>query len=269
MMSSSLGGRSGLMRTGEAGARLRMDSKIRPEVSPRKGKHARGHFVEDDAEGKQIAARVHFFAADLFRGHVGDGTERGAGAGEIFGSDAQRGSGVGFRRGASQGRDFGEAEIEDLGIAALGDENVCGLDVAVDDALRMGGIESVGDFDGIGEELIEFEGAAGDDVLERGAIEKFHGDEGFAGVFADVVDGADVGMVQRGGGAGFAFEAFQRLGVVGDVFREEFEGDEAAQAGIFGFVDYAHATAAEFFDDAIVRNGLAGQRRRVGHVRGF
>ena len=61
------------------------------------------------------------------------------------------------------------------------------------------------------EESFEFERAAGDDVLERRAIEKFHGDEGAAVVFADVVDGADVGMVQRGGGAGFALEAFERL----------------------------------------------------------
>jgi hypothetical protein len=130
----------------------------------------------------------------------------------------------------------------------------------------MRGIESVGDFDGIGEELIEFERAAGDDVLESGTIEKFNGDESFAGVFADIVDGTDVGMVERGGGAGFALEALQRLEVVGDFFRKKFEGDKAAQAGVFSLIDHAHATAAEFFDDAIVRNDLAGQRRRVGHV---
>jgi hypothetical protein len=43
-----------------------------------------------------------------------------------------------------------------------------------------GGVESVGDFDGHGEETVEFEGLAGDNVLERGAVEKFHSDEGFA-----------------------------------------------------------------------------------------
>jgi len=51
--------------------------------------------------------------------------------------------------------------------------------------------------------------ARGDHVLERGTVEKFHGDEGAAVFFADVMDGADVRMIQRRGGAGFAFEAFK------------------------------------------------------------
>ena len=43
----------------------------------------------------------------------------------------------------------------------------------------------------------------------------------------------------------------------GDVFGEELEGDEAAELDVFGLVDHAHAAAAEFFEDAIVRDGLA------------
>ena len=40
-------------------------------------------------------------------------------------------------------------------------------------------------------------------------------------VFADVVDGADVGMIERGGGLGFALEALESLRIVGDVRRAE------------------------------------------------
>ncbi len=50
-----------------------------------------------------------------------------------------------------------------------------------------------------------------DDVLQRRAFQKLHGDEGFAVLFTDVVDGADVGMVQRGGGFGFPPKAFEGL----------------------------------------------------------
>jgi hypothetical protein len=48
------------------------------------------------------------------------------------------------------------------------------------------------------------------------------------------------------------------LRVAGDFGREEFEGHEAVEIDVFGFVDDAHPTAAEFFEDAIVRDILDG-----------
>ena len=96
-------------------------------------------------------------------------------------------------------------------------------------------------------------------MLERLSVKVLHGDEGVAGIFADVVDGADVGVVQCGSGLGFAAEAGEGLGIFGDVVRKKLEGHEAVQAGVFRFVNDAHATAAKFFEDTIVGNGLANQ----------
>src|SRR4029077_20349402 len=81
--------------------------------------------------------------------------------------------------------------------------------------------------------------------------------EGLSSVFINFVDGADVGMVQGGGGAGFALKALQRLRVGSNIWRKYFEGDEASEFDVFGLVDDAHATAAEFVDDAVVGDGLA------------
>ena len=67
----------------------------------------------------------------------------------------------------------------------------------------------------------DIHGAAVDAVLERLAVEKFHGDEGLAVLFADVVNGADVGMVERGGGLGFALETGEGLGIAGDILAAE------------------------------------------------
>ncbi len=49
---------------------------------------------------------------------------------------------------------LGEAEIEDLGVPPLGDENVLRLNVAMDDTLAMGGIQRVCDLDGKGEQSV-------------------------------------------------------------------------------------------------------------------
>ena len=43
---------------------------------------------------------------------------------------------------------LGQAEIENLGVSALGDKDVSGLDVAVDDAFGVSGVERVRNLDG-------------------------------------------------------------------------------------------------------------------------
>ncbi len=232
-----------------------------------KGKRARRHFVEDDAEGKEIAASVEIFAADLFGRHVGDGAERAAGAGEMLFPRTLRCCGVGNGVGADGGgaRNFCETEVENFGGTPLGDENVGGLDVAVNDSRVVSGVEGVGAVDADFEEEFDFQRVRGDEVLERSAVEKFHGDEGAAVVFADVVDGTDVGMVQRGGGTRFTLESFERLRIVGEIVGEKFESDEAAEARVFGFIDNTHSATAEFIDDAVVRDCLADEGGGVSH----
>ena len=59
------------------------------------------------------------------------------------------------------------------------------------------------------------------------AVEKLHRDEGVAALFADFVNGADVGMVQRGCGSRLALEAVERLRVARQLLRQKFQRDEA------------------------------------------
>ena len=40
-------------------------------------------------------------------------------------------------------------------------------------------------------------------------------------------------------------------------FGEELQDDESAKLGILSFIDHAHASAAQFFEDAVVRDRLA------------
>jgi len=76
-------------------------------------------------------------------------------------------------------------------------------------------------------------------------------------VFLNVVNGADVGVIQRGSGARFPLESLEGLRIPGHILGEKFECDEAAKLGVLGFVDHAHATAAEFFDNPVVAESFA------------
>src|SRR5271169_5228995 len=127
----------------------------------------------------------------------------------------------------------------------------------MDDSLAVGGVERIGHFDGQGEKAIEFHRAAVDEVLEGLAAEALHHDEEMALVLANFVDGADIGMVQRRCGPGFAAETLESLGVLRGIVGKKLESYEAAELSVFGFVDHTHAAAAKHFDDAVVRDGLA------------
>jgi hypothetical protein len=155
------------------------------------------------------------------------------------------------------GREFGQAEVEDFGVTAGGDENIGRFDVAMNDSLGVGGVQRVGEVDAERKEGFHFQGAPGDVVLQRRAFQKLHGNVRFSILFADVVDGADVGMIQGRRCLGFALKPGERLWVSCDVFGEELERDETMEASILGFVDDAHTAATELLDDAIMRDGLA------------
>src|ERR1700756_3162537 len=96
-------------------------------------------------------------------------------------------------------------------------------------------------------------------VLEGGTVKEFHCDEGAAVLFADVVNGADIGMVESRGGFGFATEAPEGLAVGRELFGKEFEGDEAVQTRVLRYVHHTHAATAEAFENAVVGDCCADE----------
>ena len=129
--------------------------------------------------------------------------------------------------------------------------------------LAVGGVEGVGDFDGEREDGLGFERTAADLVFQRDAFEELHGNERLAILFADVVDRADVGMVQRGRRLRFALKAGKSLRVAGNIFGQKLKRDESVQACVLRFVDHAHATSAKFLDDLIVGDDPVDHERSV------
>ena len=111
----------------------------------------RDHFVEDRAEGEQIAPMVGFLAFELFRRHVFEGAEHGAVLRERHGRGRQGRCRDGAGRSTHRSR---QAEIEELGhVRGRGrcspdKEDIRRFQIAVDDAAAMRPVEGVSDFSG-------------------------------------------------------------------------------------------------------------------------
>jgi hypothetical protein len=177
----------------------------------------------------------------------------------------RHGEGVGFRTGQLR-----QTEVENLGLAAIRHEDVGGLDVAVQDAPAVRYVEPVRNLHRQLQQQPHLERPSVDAMVEGAALEQFHRQEGTALVFVDLVDGADVRMVQRRGHPGFTQEALG-AGAVGTVLgAQELERDRAMQLDVLGLEDDAHAAGAEWFENAVVRDDLAnhGENRSLEPARG-
>src|ERR1700733_5351494 len=90
-----------------------------------------GHFVENDSEGEEIRARIQLLRAHLLRRHVGDRAECAARASEMVCFYRSCCHGLCVRRGIFRWADFSKAEIKKFCMPALGNENVCRLNIAM------------------------------------------------------------------------------------------------------------------------------------------
>src|SRR5713101_9463176 len=99
----------------------------------------------------------------------------------------------------------------------------------MDNSFGVRRIERVGDFEGNRQPALDFQGPTLDQMLEGGTVEILHGDEGLAFMLSNLVNRANIGMVQSRSGPGFPTEPLQRVGVGNHFLRKKFEGNEAAQ----------------------------------------
>jgi len=99
-------------------------------------------------------------------------------------------------------------------------------------------------------------------MLQCQPIEKLHSDEGLSLLVINLVDRADVRMIQCRGSFGFALKTGECLRVFGYVVGQELKGDEATEFNILSFVDHSHAATAQLVNDAVMRDGLADHEWR-------
>src|SRR5208282_3534351 len=106
-------------------------------------------------------------------------------------------------------------------------------------------------------------------MFQRLPVQKLHRYGPLSIALVNFVNRADVRMVQRRCGASFAAESFESRGIFRDVAGKKLQRDEAAEIHVLGFVDHTHPAAAQFLDDAIVRDGLSNHSMNSPSAREF
>jgi hypothetical protein len=158
-----------------------------------------------------------------------------------------------------------DAEVADLRRAHLADEDVAGLDVAVDDAARVRELEALEDLhQDLGKDL-ELRTVAGDQVIaEAAAHHALHRDERVLVVLAVLVDRDDARVVEVAGRLRLALEALERvLGVlrVEVALADDLQRDVAADHRVVALVDDAHPAPAELADDLVLADARGALHR--------
>ena len=101
---------------------------------------------------------------------------------------------------------FRQPEVDDLDVPLVGEHDVLGLQIAMHDAGLVRLRERIGHLAGDLKRLLERRSPASQQLPEGRAFDELHHDEELAVELADVVDGDDAGVVQRGRRSGFVLE---------------------------------------------------------------
>ncbi len=115
-------------------------------------------------------------------------------------------------------------------------------------------VQRIGNLNRQTDQNVGLERSSGDAVLQRHAVQKLHGDERLPVLLTNVVNRADVWVIQCGCSLGFALKAGECLRITGNFLGQELQRDKTTEPGVFRLVDHAHTAAAQLLNDAVVRD---------------
>ena len=208
---------------------------------------ARQALVDHHARGPHVGRRRGGVAAAGLGGHVGEGAEEPVVDGRV---------GVG---------DGGDAEVGEPHGAVAPEQDVRRLDVAVDDAVRVGVREGVADGGRDAEERLVRQRLLAQGALQVAAVHELRDDVDVLVVLEDLAQAHDVGMAEPRGDRDLAPRALPEDGVV----RDGLDGHGVAGLLVVRAEDRARAADAEHSVDPEPAEHQAGrEQRRSGLGRG-
>ncbi|OFV85940.1 MAG: hypothetical protein A2V74_00535 [Acidobacteria bacterium RBG_16_70_10] len=215
------------------------------------------HLEDDGAEGEEIGPGIDRPPTHLLRGHVARSPHDHPRLRQLAPELRALGERV------EPLRLTGEAEIEDLG-PVRGEEDIRGLEVPVDEAARMQGLERGERLERQLHRLRQGQRSAPQPLRERLALEQLHRDEEAPFVLADLVELADVGVVDAGGDAGLAPEApgHPLVGAGSD----RLYGERPSQTLVPGREDDAHPALAKLVEEPVGADPVPGRSQRARRV---
>ena len=160
---------------------------------------------------------------------------------------------------------LGDAEVRDLQHLRLAEQEVLGLDVSVQDALRVGALHggAGGESDGTGG--VHRHALAGEPAPDGAAGELLHHQEAEPVELDEVVHGHDVGMVEAGEQAGLGHEAGSHRGVGGEGAGQLLDRDHAVQLLVTTLQHDAPAASSELTADVVRGQGGGDEITVEGH----
>jgi len=131
------------------------------------------------------------------------------------------------------------------------------------DADAMRGVERAADLNRQPQRVGYGQGPLLETCGQRLAVEELHHQELDVSLAADIMNRADVRVVERGDRARFLLEAKTQVGIAGQRSRHHLDRHGAIETGVARFVDLAHPARPEGSHDFVGAEAGSGRQRHA------